>query len=653
MQLESSVTLFDDNKVEDRFAELQITADGITSEVSKKVGNDEVISRINQSAEGVQIQANKVNIEGAAIFSSGRLSQSSLNNAYDANGSATGAVDNLKSDLSSASGTTVINGGHIATGSLSVGAVKTNSGTFDTENMPATARNDTYITDIGVDGIRVHDSHTSNNSVVINSNGMEVFKGGTADAYSVAKYSNIVRIGKPSGTSRIELDYHSMQLIDKEGGAYLHVSDLRNEQGITSVQDNFKGDGSTKMYDLSLVPIVSSLSVKVNGSTVTAYTITQGSSYITFTNAPANGATIVITYNTTDRGAKVFTFGTRSTGNVGAGSVSLGDLNVAAGNNSVAIGTNVDALGNYSHAEGISTTASGWADHAEGGGTTASGGYSHAEGYDTTASGYQSHAEGNQTTASGSEAHAEGNYTTASGSGSHAEGWESEASNSWAHAEGNGTKATGYASHAEGSHTTASDSDAHAEGSSTTASGAVSHAEGLSTTASGSYSHAEGMDTVASGMASHAGGDHTIARGEAQTVIGQYNVADTTSLFIIGKGPYESARANAFVVTKEGKVLVNGSTVHGSDRRLKEHISYIGDEAIEFIDGLKPAHYIKDEEKHVGFYAQDVEEIDKWDCMVGEMNGYKTLGYMELIAPLVAYVQKLEKRIEDLERSSK
>lgn len=39
MKLESSVTLFDDNKVEDRFAELQVTADGITAEVGRKVGN--------------------------------------------------------------------------------------------------------------------------------------------------------------------------------------------------------------------------------------------------------------------------------------------------------------------------------------------------------------------------------------------------------------------------------------------------------------------------------------------------------------------------------------------------------------------------------------------------------------------------------------
>ncbi len=52
---------------------------------------------------------------------------------------------------------------------------------------------------------------------------------------------------------------------------------------------------------------------------------------------------------------------------------------------------------------------------------------------------------------------------------------------------------------------------------------------------------------------------------------------------------------------------------------------------------------------HVGFYAQDVESADKWNCMFGEMNGYKTLGYTELIAPLVAYCQHLEKRIKELE----
>ena len=86
-----------------------------------------------------------------------------------------------------------------------------------------------------------------------------------------------------------------------------------------------------------------------------------------------------------------------------------------------------------------------------------------------------------------------------------------------------------------------------------------------------------------------------------------------------------------------------------SDRRLKEHIAYLEDEACEFIRNLKPVFYEKDNQNHVGFYAQDVEEIDPYMCMVGETNGYKTLGYTDLIAPLVRYCQSLEARVAELE----
>lgn len=45
-------------------SEIKQTTDSISSTVSKKVGNDEIISKINQSAESVSIQANKINING-------------------------------------------------------------------------------------------------------------------------------------------------------------------------------------------------------------------------------------------------------------------------------------------------------------------------------------------------------------------------------------------------------------------------------------------------------------------------------------------------------------------------------------------------------------------------------------------------------------
>lgn len=44
------------------------TAESITSEVSKKVGNDEIISKINQSAESVGIEANRINLTANNIL---------------------------------------------------------------------------------------------------------------------------------------------------------------------------------------------------------------------------------------------------------------------------------------------------------------------------------------------------------------------------------------------------------------------------------------------------------------------------------------------------------------------------------------------------------------------------------------------------------
>ena len=180
------------------------------------------------------------------------------------------------------------------------------------------------------------------------------------------------------------------------------------------------------------------------------------------------------------------------------------------------------------------------------------------------------------------------------------------------------------------------------------------YAEGRSNTVDGVFGHAEGYKCKANGAFSHAQNYGTIASGEAQTAIGKYNIEDTDNAyaFIVGKGS-STTRANAMTVAWNGNTVISGTLTQSSDKRLKKHLNYLDENADEFIRKLKPAHYIKDDEHHVGFYAQDVEEADKWDCMVGEMNGYKTLGYAEIIAPLVAYCQHLEKRIEALEREKK
>ena len=304
-------------------------------------------------------------------------------------------------------------------------------------------------------------------------------------------------------------------------------------------------------------------------------------------------------------------------------------------------------IGNYSFVSGFENTASDYAAHAEGIRTAASGYSSHAEGNKTTASGNYSHAEGSETTASNYEAHAEGFKTVASGSGAHAEGYF--------------TEATGYNCHAEGTSTKATYNGCHAEGNKTTASGSEAHAEGNGTEASGNWSHAEGVDTVASGDRSHAGGSNTIAAGNCQTAIGEYNVSNTTHTFIIGCGSSSGGRRNALYVSAFGNLWINGTLTQGSDRRLKEHHSYLAEDACDFIRALKPALYTKDGARHVGFYAQDVQEAepDEWDTVtVTEQHTDEsldfdplTLDYQALIAPLVAYAQQLERRIDQQQQA--
>ena len=68
-------------------AELKVTADGISSEVSKKTDSATIISTIRQSAESVKIKASQVEIDGAAIFSDSTF-KSKLDGAYDAKGAA-------------------------------------------------------------------------------------------------------------------------------------------------------------------------------------------------------------------------------------------------------------------------------------------------------------------------------------------------------------------------------------------------------------------------------------------------------------------------------------------------------------------------------------------------------------------------------------
>lgn len=144
---------------------------------------------------------------------------------------------------------------------------------------------------------------------------------------------------------------------------------------------------------------------------------------------------------------------------------------------------------------------------------------------------------------------------TAGGIRSTAEGYNTTASGDYSHAEGASTTASGNRSHAEGYLCTASSGNSHAEGNNTTASGTHSHSEGDNTIASGIGSHAGGASSIASSDYSFAHGMHVESNNSCEVSLGKFNKSSSDTLFSIGDGTADSARHNAFEITKTGGKL--------------------------------------------------------------------------------------------------
>ena len=96
---------------------------------------------------------------------------------------------------------------------LQIRKVKLEHGLSATGWTPAPEEQKAYITRIDGDGIRIHPASTDNNSVVINADGMEIFKGGTGSANSVAKYGDTARVGKTSAYN-IQTDSDSIDFLN-------------------------------------------------------------------------------------------------------------------------------------------------------------------------------------------------------------------------------------------------------------------------------------------------------------------------------------------------------------------------------------------------------------------------------------------------------
>ena len=90
-----------DNKNAALKTEIKQTTDSISLTVSEKVGKDEIISSINQSAESIKINANKVNITGFVTFDNLKNSgETTINGSNITTGKIHDANDNMVLDLS-------------------------------------------------------------------------------------------------------------------------------------------------------------------------------------------------------------------------------------------------------------------------------------------------------------------------------------------------------------------------------------------------------------------------------------------------------------------------------------------------------------------------------------------------------------------------
>lgn len=260
-----------------------------------------------------------------------------------------------------------------------------------------------YITDVTNDGIMVHaegagpdDTQTPSGWHI--SDVLEYLRQGVSRFWiglkNVTDTTPTVRIGKAyvegatDNESHMELDYHSLQMVDKEGDTYFLANDLRDASGY--ITQTYTGDGSTTTYRLGFTSTDTEYSVFINNveQPSTAF-VSKYTTAFTFTSAPANNAVITARFLPAapyHRQAKAYTFGKPLANQpVGEYSVREGYRTIASGGESHAEGYGARALGTASHAEGTQTQAVLDDSHAEGHESVAHGAYSHAQGYRTYA----------------------------------------------------------------------------------------------------------------------------------------------------------------------------------------------------------------------------------------------------------------------------
>jgi hypothetical protein len=109
----------------------------------------------------------------------------------------------------------------------------------------------------------------------------------------------------------------------------------------------------------------------------------------------------------------------------------------------------------------------------------------------------------------------------------------------------------------------------------------------------------------------------------------------------------------SYDTTFTGNVTVNGTFTNPSDIQLKENIQNIPIVESEKIMDISPVTYERENNKHYGFIAQDMEYIFPELVIQNNSLNCKTINYLELIPLMISKMQNMQSQIDLLIKKNK
>lgn len=220
------------------------------------------------------------------------------------NGEMTATKATIKGDITATSGSLssvsatnfTFTSGSIAN-AVTIGGTAASTVLTNITNAAKTAT--TYVTKIDDAGVRIHPSSTSNNSVVINADGMEVFRGGTADSNSVAFFGAEARVGTEAGY-HTEMTSSSIEL-GRGDNPMWSVMSVGGTQSVMNSQillmPNNTTSGTSRTTTVTLKPGISYTFLMYSSPAVTiTYSFTTSSASTTSKSVSGGGCTMTIAF---------------------------------------------------------------------------------------------------------------------------------------------------------------------------------------------------------------------------------------------------------------------------------------------------------------------------------------------------------------------